>query len=497
MPKAAAEAVKAAAALPAAAAPGKPVVPKTLALPANTKAAVNLELRFRSGSVDDPQGKSGLTLLAARVMSEGGTVALDSRQLLEALFPIAAELDVRVDREQTGFIAKVHKDAVDKLVPILTDVVLHPRWDEKEFQRIREAMVNDLEKRLRQSDDETLGKEALAQLMYRGHPYGRPVLGLASELKAATLADVKAQAARVFTADRLTVGVSGGYAAGLPEKLAQALSALPPTGAPAVAVPAAKVNPHPRFLLVEKAGPATAVSMGFPTDLTRSSSDWASMTLARSAMGEHRQFNGRLMNRLREQRGLNYGDYAYIEHFQQAGYDAVAAQTGRVRTQQDITVWLRPVKNENRLFAVRAALYELARVRKDEPFSQAEIARTKGFLDGYILLFDQTDDRKLGYALDEAFLGMKDYLPSLRRDLDHATVDQVNGAWKLRVDPGQLQIVMVGPDMKALKAQLLANGASPFVGAPKDKADEEIAKLPLGAAADGDVEIVQVEKLFE
>lgn len=493
----------------AAAAAGKPVVPKTLVLPANLKAAVNVQLRFATGSIDDPPGKAGLTALTARVMTEGGTQALDSKQLLEALFPIAAELDVRVDREQTTFTARVHKDALDKLTGILTDVVLKARWDEKEFARLREAQVNDLEKRLRQADDENLGKEALAALLYRGHPYGRPIRGHVSDLKSMSLSDVKAHAARVFTADRLTVGVSGGYPAGYAEKLAQALSALPPASAPKVAVPAQAPLKRPRFLLVEKPGASTAVSMGFPWDLSRRDPEWAAMSIARSAMGEHRQFNGRLMQRLREQRGLNYGDYAYLESFAQEGGNAATAQLGRARHQQELTVWLRPVQNDNRLFAVRAALWELAKSINAEPFSAAEVARTKGFLDGYILLFDQTDARKLGAALDDQFNGTPGFFASWRKALDAATPEAVNAAWKKRVDPAQLQIVMVGPEMKKLKEQILANGPSPIQyqkdgsgkvpEKPKEllEADKFISELPLGAVGEADVEIVPVEKLFE
>src|SRR5437868_3052880 len=79
--------------------------------------------------------------------------------------------------------------------------------------------VNDVEKRLRQGDDENLGKEALEELMFRGHAYGRLTLGHVSELKKLTLDDVKRQAARVFTRDRLTIGVAGGYTPDVVEKL--------------------------------------------------------------------------------------------------------------------------------------------------------------------------------------------------------------------------------------------------------------------------------------
>ena len=496
-----AEAVAAAAAL-------QPVVPSVLALPANNKAAVAIQLRFHTGAVDDPPGKAGITYLAARVMVEGGAGALDTKALLGALFPIAAELDVRVDKEQTTFFAKVHRDALGTLVPILGDVLLRPRWDAREFERIKDSAINDLEKRLRQGDDENLGKAALSALLYRGHPYERLTRGHASELKRLTLEETRAHAARAFTASRLTVGVAGGYPATLPTQLVQTLTALPASAAPAPPVlPVAGLDSpgKPRFLLVEKQGASTAISIGLPWALGRKSPDWPAMAVAGSAIGEHRQFNGRLMQRLRESRGLNYGDYAYLEHFEQDGFDASTAQTGRARTQQEFTVWLRPVQNENRLFAVRAALYELQRSLDAEPFSQAEVAQTKGFLDGYLLLFDQTDARKLGYALDEAFYGNSHYLSGLREALGAITPEAVNAAWKKWVDPAKLQIVLVGPGMAAVKKALLAGTPTPIlyqdanVKRPQAQldADAEIAKLTFGQLSEADIELVPVEKLFE
>ena len=500
---AAAEKVKADAAAAAAAITAQ-VRPAVLALPANNKAAVAIQLRFRTGAVDDPPGKAGITNLAARVMVEGGAGPLDTKALIGALFPIAADLDVRVDEEQTTFFAKVHRDALGTLVPILGDVLLKPRWDAKEFDRIKESVINDLEKRLREGDDENLGKAALASLMYRGHAYQRLIQGHVSELKKITLEEAKAHATRVFTSGRLTIGVAGGYPAGLPEQLATALTALPRTGAPAVAV-GQKAPGRPRFLLVEKQGASTAISLGQPWELSRTHPDWPAMSVAHSAIGEHRQFNGRLMQRLREWRGLNYGDYAYIEHFEQDGGDASTAQTGRARHQQEFTVWLRPVQNENRLFAVRAALYELQKSVSTEPFTQTEVAQTKGFLDGYLLLFDQTDARKLGYALDDAFYGTSNYLTGLRKALDAVTPEAVNAAWRKWVDPSKLQIVLVGPDMAAVKKTLLANAPSPIVyqdatvkrpPAQLDS-DAEIARLSFGPLTEADIEMVPVERLFE
>src|SRR5207253_5674734 len=157
---------------------------------------------------------------------------------------------------------------------------------------------------------------------------------------------------------------------------ASALGDLAKSAAEPAAIPQQEPQ-KPRYLLVEKQADSTAISCGFPWALSHGDPDWPAMSVARSAFGEHRQFNGRLMQRLRELRGLNYGDYAYIEHFEQQGGNAATAQLGRARHQQDFTIWIRPVQNENRLFALRTALYELGRTLGEEPFSEEEVAQTK------------------------------------------------------------------------------------------------------------------------
>ena len=392
--------------------PPGPVGP--VILPPSAQPLVSVQLRFRTGSVDDPDSQMGITTLAAQVMFEGGTERLTSQQLREALFPYAADWSLRVDKEQTTFAIRVHRDGLDTVAGLLTDALVHPRWDPAEFARLRDAVINDIEKRLRQGDDENLGKEALGELIFAGHRYGWLTAGHVGDLRKLTLQDLRAHAARVFTLDRLSIGIAGGYPADLQARLTAALQALPASGAPAPVL--TRAVPHrPRFLLVEKKTASMAISIGVPWALGRGDADWAAMSVARSAFGEHRQFNGRLMQRLREMRGLNYGDYAYLEYFAQEGGEAPKAQTGRARRQQDFSIWIRPVQNENALFALRAALYELQRSVGAEPFTDEEVARTRSFLDGYVLLFAQTDARKLGYALDDQFLGSEGLPRALAR----------------------------------------------------------------------------------
>ena len=128
-----------------------------------------------------------------------------------------------------------------------------------------------------------------------------------------------------------------------------------------------------------------------------------------------------------------------------------------------------------------------------------------------MLLYAQTDARKLGYALDDRALGgNRAFLEHLRADLAKVTTADVNRVWsKMKTLLPQLEIVMVGPHAKELKQAILTNAPSPMHyqkdaqgNVPKKPeallaADKAIEKLPLGATGDADVEIVPVHHMFE
>ena len=93
-------------------------------------------------------------------MADGGTASLTYPKLIERLFPLAASIDVSVDRDETVFEAQVTRDSLDEFYPLLRDVLLAPRLDAELRARPRaakSALVDDL----RGANDEALGKEAL------------------------------------------------------------------------------------------------------------------------------------------------------------------------------------------------------------------------------------------------------------------------------------------------------------------------------------------------
>ncbi|HLT30292.1 MAG TPA: pitrilysin family protein, partial [Myxococcaceae bacterium] len=284
---------------------------QTVVLTNEATPLVTFRLVFRTGSVDDPVGKEGLTALTAAVLSEGGTQELSSAELIEALFPMAAELSMSVEKELTVYEGRVHRDHLEAFVPLFVEVLTSPRFAESEFDRLRDRALTELRNGLRNEDDEALGQAALESIIYAGHPAAHPVVGTESGLEAITLADVQAHWKSVFTQDRLIVGLGGAVNDALAQDLVGRLGALAATGAARKPLP-----PTPavagRTLILQRPTLSTAVSMGFTYPVRRGHPDFYALAFALSYLGEHRQSIGVLFNELREKRGLNYGDYAYV-----------------------------------------------------------------------------------------------------------------------------------------------------------------------------------------
>ncbi len=178
---------------------------RTVFIPSPQSPLCAIRLVFQIGAVDDPAGKEGLASLTADMLGRGGSKSRTFAELLDALYPLAAEIRVYGDKESVVFEGTVHRDNLAKFADLLAEQVLTPRFADDDFARNKEDALDYLTKTLRGNADEELGKQALATVLYQGHPYGRPTSGTVAGLTAITLDDVKK-----FYASHLRAQPAGG-----------------------------------------------------------------------------------------------------------------------------------------------------------------------------------------------------------------------------------------------------------------------------------------------
>jgi zinc protease len=467
-----------------------------------TTPVVALRVVFEAGSADDPPERLGLTHLMALAMLEGraGEVTYAERERL--LFPMAAHISLHVEREQTVFSARVHKDHLAAFYPLFRDLLSAPAFDPADIERVRARSLSHLTQDLRGSDDEALGKELLQSMLFQGHPYAHPELGSERGLAGISREWLLAQRARVFCAQRVRAAISGPIEPAFEAQMEADLAALssPQCSARAPLPPPSTLQTRRIWIVDKPEAASVAISLGLPYEVSRAHPDYAALTLAAAYLGQHRTFAGRLMQKMRGDRGLNYGDYAYAENFVQEG-DTRFPMPNVARRQQYFSIWLRPVRPEHAHFTLRMAVRELEQV-VNEGIGEADFARIQRFVANYFALYAQTEQQRLGYALDARFYG--DAAPkdvgALRAQLASLTREQVNDALKRHILPGRLQVAMVAPGAQALANKLVAGEPSPItynVEKPPELLveDKRIEKHPLGLTHE-QVNVLPLGSLF-
>jgi len=461
----------------------------------------SLAVWFQVGSRNDPAGKEGLAALTGRLLAEGSTTVNSYEQVLEKLYPLASSYQVRVDKEMTTLTGRTHRDNLETFFGLLSDAYLRPAFRQAEFERLRDDQLNFLEKTLRFASDEELGKAALDELIFGGTGYRHPPAGTVAGLGAITLDDVRGFYDTWYTRGNAVVALGGGFPPDLVDRFASSLDLLA-EGAPEPEPAAApEATAGRRVLLVSKPGADASISFGFPIDVHRGERDFYALWIANSWLGEHRNSSSHLYQVLREARGMNYGDYSYIEAFPEGGQRQMPP-TNVGRRQQIFEVWLRTLPNEQAHFALRAAMRELAAL-VDEGMSEEEFELTRSFLSKYCLHFAKTTRERLGYAIDDRFYGIggDGHLARFAERMKSITRDEVNAAIKKHLQTENVAVAIVTGDAESLGQALIADAPSP-ISYPTQKPpeilaeDEEIAGFPLAISEDA-VRILPVEEVFE
>lgn len=473
------------------------LISKIIYLSDETSPTIVLRFQFFTGSQDDPPSKKGLANLTANLIVEGGTKKLTYSEVQKELWPLAGSIYVIVDKSSTTFVGEVHKDNFDKFYKIFKDLLLSPRFDKEDFFRVKKKIINYLENDLKSADDEDLGKEVLQWLIYKDTPFEHPIVGLKENLENINLLDVQAFYKEMYKFSNLKIGIGGPISFNKAKKIEEDFAKLKAELFSPKKDFETKKPKGKNFYLIKKNSMASAISIGFPVDINRSSPEFIPLMAAISYFGEHRTFNGLLMNKMREERGLNYGDYAYAEHFIQDGGSTFAIPN-IPRKNQYFSIWIRPVANENALFSIKMALYELKKLVEGD-IDEKSFQETVNFLRGYSKLWVQTLSRRLGYLMDSDTYGYSDFIEEIDKRLKDIKIEEVKEVIKKYLDWNNLYVVIVTSEAEKIKKILELEIPTPIVyqtpSTPcktleEDKIYESFELKP------EKIEILKVEELF-
>ena len=381
-----------------------------------------LEIRFVGGTSLDRTGKRGEVNLMTALIEEGAG-DLDSQGFAAARDDLAAEFRFRSDVDGVGVSARFLTENRAAALALLQLALTKPRFDADAVERVRGQVLAGLASDAK-DPDAIAGRIVRAQA-YGAHPYGTVGNGTEASVAGLTAADMRAAFAGAVARDRVFVAASGDIsAAELGALLDQLLGDVPATGAALpgrveVAVKAGvAVEPFP--------GPQSSISF-FQGGMRFDDPDYFAATILNEIMGGN-GFASRLMDEVREKRGLTYGVGTGL-----AAYDHAEMMSGGLS-----------VANENvgqAIEVIRAVWAELAA----NGVTQKELDDTKTYMTGaYPLRFDGNG------TIASILVGMQvmglptDYPVTRNARVDAVTLADVKRVAAQLLTPDKLFFVVVG-----------------------------------------------------
>jgi len=392
-------------------------------VPDTTNPMVTIEFAFDGGAALDPIDRAGLANMAAGLLDEGAG-DLDARAFQRRLADLAIEMDFDASRDAFMGELTTLTENLDEAFALLRLALTQPRFDADAVERIRGQVLAGL--RHDSTDPRTLASEAWFAALFPDHPYARRSEGTEQTVRAITPDDLHAFANSRLTRDRLTIGVAGDIT---PERLAalvdDAFGALPETSdLPSVAAATAQADGTTRVL--DRPVPQSVAVFGHG-GIARNDPDWYAAYVVNYILGGG-GFASRLMEEVREKRGLAYGVYSYLLPLDHGPVWMGSVATGNARISESLDL-------------IRA---EWARMAADGPTAE-ELADAKRYLTGaWPLRFTSSGAiARILVAMQREALPPA-YLTDRNSLIKAVTLDDAHRVAARLMDPDALTTVVVG-----------------------------------------------------
>ncbi|MGB7319096.1 MAG: pitrilysin family protein [Planktotalea sp.] len=381
-----------------------------------------LRVGFKGGGSLDRDGKRGsISLMMA--MLEEGTGDLDATQYAQAVDELAASFSFDASDDAVSISARMLSENRDQAIALLKGAIVAPNFDQDAIDRVKGQIFSMLQSDLK--DPNVIARQAFDAAAFGDHPYGSSESGTPESVGALTRDDLFAAHRDTIARDRVFISAVGDITAEELGALMDALlSELPETGASMPEKVSVALTPGVTVVPFET--PQSVALFGH-RGINRHDPDFFAAFVASTILGGG-GFHSRLMDEVRDKRGLTYGVYAYL-----ATQDYTETVVGQLASAND------------RIADAIAVIKEQWTMIADKGVSQEELDLAKTYLTGaYPLRFDGNG------PIANILVGMQmqglpiDYINTRNDKVNDVTLAEINRVIKEVFLPDELHFTVVG-----------------------------------------------------
>lgn len=398
-------------------------------------ASVSVGMWVGVGGRYEPAPLNGISHFIEHMLFKG-TRRRTAAQISEAVEGIGGQLNAFTDEEFTCFYARGHHTQLPQLLDVLGDMLLDSLFAPAEVTKERAVIKEEMAMYLDQPHSRV--QELLNELMWPGHPLGRPLTGTARSLRRIGSPEMRDYLRKNYVSDSVAVVVAGPVEHSRVLKLTRELARRLPSGQRHPFPPLNHEQTEPAFRLCTKPVEQTQLALGIRAcsrhDVLR-----YPLRLLNVVLGEN--MSSRLFQVVREKHGLAYSIHSGVTHFDDTGVLTISAG----------------VETRTLTKSLKLILREL-RQMKDKAPSSSEFKRARDYIIGQLeLSLESTENQMMWTGEQVLAFGKIRPLAQVKEWITRVRPSDVRAAARACFKPERMNLAIVSP-LKSSKglAKLLA-----------------------------------------
>ena len=351
-----------------------------------------------------------------------GTTSRSSLQIAKEIDSVGGVLNAFTGREFSCYFAKVLGDKLPNAISLLSDLVLNSTFEPKEIEKERRVILQEISMVEDTPDDQV--HDLFCKSIWHSHPLGRPVLGDIDSVASVNRNDLLQMLEDRYRGDNILIVAAGNLEhKAILDQVEQAFSIVKPGGAENLC---SLPEYRPGVQVTAKSLEQTHFCLGTKA-LPQNHDDRFVLHLLNTILGG--SMSSRLFQSIREERGLAYSIYSYLNTHSDAGSLVVYGGT-------------RP----DTLFETMQLVLEQFSCLKNEFIGSEELYMAREQMKGTLLLsLENSDNRMTRLAKNEIFLGYQPKIKSIVSEIDAVTIESVQRLADQLLSDESLNLHIVGP----------------------------------------------------
>ena len=383
--------------------------------------SVSVGVWVRNGSRREPAALNGISHFIEHMVFKG-TATRSAEDIARSIDSVGGMLDAFTAKEMICFNAKMLDEHLPIAFDVLSDLVLHPRFDAEELAREKSVVLEEI--KMDQDNPDYLVHEIFTQNFWRNHPLGKPILGTRKTVSSFSREQVAECFRRWFAPENIIISAAGHLEhQQLRDLVAREFGQMQPSGD--LCTDSAPV-PHARITTKSKAQlEQVHLCIGVPSYPMVHERRYGIAVLNNILGGG---MSSRLFQNIRERQGLAYAVFSELSPYRDTGMLSIYAGTALEKAGQ----------------VVRSVTGEFASL-KEQPVSDEELRRAKDHLKGSLMLsLESTSSRMSNLARQEMYFGKFFTLDEIIESIERVTREEIRAIAREFFQPDNISVTVLG-----------------------------------------------------